>query len=69
MLAAEAKPQVVRLVHLLLGVRREMRKLGRVIDASDFGRYRDLLADSDRSGKSSTSEPAGSTPVLRKGRI
>jgi len=68
MLAAEAKPQVVRLVHLLLGVRREMRKLGRVIDASDFGRYRDLLADSDKSGKPSTSEPAASAVTTRQGR-
>ncbi|WAS94841.1 AAA family ATPase [Nannocystis punicea] len=40
MLAAEAHPRVVRFAHLLVGVRREMRKLGRVVDPADFGRYR-----------------------------
>ncbi len=68
MLAAEERPQSVRLVHLLLGVRREMRKLGRVIDASDFGRYRDLLPENDRLGKTSVGEPAVSAAASRQER-
>ena len=68
MLAAEEQPQTVRLVHLLLGVRREMRKLGRVIDASDFGRYRDLLPDNERSGKAPTGDAAANAVASRQGR-
>ena len=74
MLAAEERPQSVRFVHLLLGVRRELRKLGRVIDGSDFGRYRDLLPENDRSGKAlsggkaSTGDPAANAVASRQGR-
>jgi AAA+ superfamily predicted ATPase len=43
MAAAEEQPPVVRFAHLLTAVQKELRKLGRVSDAADFGRYRALL--------------------------
>lgn len=43
MLAAECRPQVVSFAHLLFGVRRELHKVGRVLDIADFGKYSDRL--------------------------
>ncbi len=62
LLAAEANPRAVRFAHLLVGVRKEMRKIGRVFDASDFGRYRGLVADLDRLDESPDSPRTDARP-------
>jgi len=45
MVAADENPQVVRFEHLLFGVKRELQKGGRIVDVTDFGRYRGRLVD------------------------
>lgn len=55
MLAAEEKPQLVRLAHLLRGVRREMQKVGRLVDSADFGSYRGLLEPATLADKATRS--------------